>query len=44
MAIIAFGLAVMAFAFTVASAQPAKDLQLRNPYYPFTVELSVRDK
>lgn len=31
-------------AIVVASSQPKAYVQVKNPYYPFTVELSVRDR
>ena len=43
-AVIAFGLMLQLCGAVVASAQPTKSLQLQNAYYPFSVELSVRDR
>ncbi|MBQ9042702.1 MAG: hypothetical protein IJ111_07795 [Eggerthellaceae bacterium] len=35
---------MLAFAVMIVDSQPKYSHQLHNPYWPFTVELSVRDR
>lgn len=41
---VAVGIAVLAIYLAVAMAQPKAHAELHNPYWPFSVEIQVRDK